>query len=438
MRMNRQRTILAVTLSLLLTGVSPVWADVIINILAVNGTDATKDRNISELLPREIRQEDILDTDGLETVYDVEMGSYRVVGSVNLDPKESRTFRIRLRDVWSIDLADIEQIRGQIDNSFSQVEGTEYYDTAKIKKDSLEKRLDYILSEQTRNADNAGQRIGRYRTYEKELNEIRNNAVSIKYWRSKPPGTDEANTFRLLLTAENPSLTKAVTKEQKHYLPKEVKPEHIVESAGFEIRYDPLRGQSFLWREDTLEAGETRRYEVGIIDIWKIRQQQLDNLKDRSAETYRYLENTQYKDNADFLMASIKRNVSTIENSQSLEKNIDNHIMDFRANMGYFQQAEKDVAALEDLLEVVREKLVRSRMENVLERIQSLKSVNDVSDYLTDSYSWLLNDGRMILGVVIFAVVLLLIAFFVSLGKSRDVKIEDTEEYLAEKEEAGV
>ena len=49
--MNRQRTILAVTLSLLLTGVSPVWADVIINILAVNGTDATKDRNISELLP---------------------------------------------------------------------------------------------------------------------------------------------------------------------------------------------------------------------------------------------------------------------------------------------------------------------------------------------------------------------------------------------------
>ena len=240
------------------------------------------------------------------------------------------------------------------------------------------------------------------------------------------------------MTAENPSLTKAVTKEQKHYLPKEVKPEHIVESAGFEIRYDPLRGQSFLWREDTLEAGETRRYEVGIIDIWKIRQQQLDNLKDRSAETYRYLENTQYKDNADFLMASIKRNVSTIENSQSLEKNIDNHIMDFRANMGYFQQAEKDVAALEDLLEVVREKLVRSRMENVLERIQSLKSVNDVSDYLTDSYSWLLNDGRMILGVVIFAVALLLIAFFVSLGKSKDVKIEDTEEYLAEKEEAGV
>ena len=47
-------------------------------------------------------------------------------------------------------------------------------------------------------------------------------------------------------------------------------------------------------------------------------------------------------------------------------------------------------------------------------------------------------DVGMILGVVIFAVVLLLIAFFVSLGKSRDVKIEDTEEYLAEKEEAGV
>lgn len=437
--MNRKkRTIMIMIVGMLLAGAVPSRGDVIINILAVNGTDATKDREISELLPREIRQEDILDTAGLEMVYDVEMESYRVVGSVTLDPKESRTFRIRLRDVWSIDPAQIEQIRAQIDNSFSQVEGTEYVDTAKIKKDSLERRLDYILSEQVNNADNAGQRIGRYRTYEKELNEIRDKAVSIKYWRSKPPGQDEANTFRLLLTAENPSLTKAVTKEQKHYLPKEVKPEHIVENAGFEIRYDPLRGQSYLWREDTMEAGETRRYEVGIIDIWKIRQQQIDNIKERSAETYRYLENTQYKENADFLMASIKRNLSTVEQSQAREKSIDNHIMDYRANSDYFHQAEKDVAALEDLLEVVREKLVRSRMENVLDRIKSLNSVRDVSDYLTDSYSWLLNDGRMILGVIIFVVVLLLIAFVVSLGKSKDVKIEDTEEYLAEKEEAGV
>lgn len=417
---------------------TPVAADVIINILAVNGTDATKEKQIRELLPREIRQEDILDTAGLDTAYDVEMEAYRVVGTVNLDPKESRTFRIRLRDVWRIDPAAINQIREQIDHSFEQVEGTEYFDSAKIKKESLEKRLDYILSEQSRNADNAGQRIGRYRTYEKELSQIRNNAVSIKYWRSKPPGPDEADVFRLLLQAENPSLVKAVTKEQKHYLPKEVKPEHVVETAGFEIRYDPLRGQSYLWREETLEPGETKRYEVGIIDIWRIRQQKIDNLRERSGETYRFLENTQYKDNADFLMASIKRNLESVEKSQAITKSIDRHILDYRANQEYYVQAEHDVAALEDLLEVVREKLVRSRMENVLDRVKSLNSVKDVSNYLTDSYSWLLKDGLAILWVVGFAIFALIIAFIVSLTKSKDVKIEDTEEYLAEKEEAGV
>lgn len=431
-------TIAVLTLALAFMSAVSVRADIIINILAVNGTDVTKVKEISELLPREIRQEDILDTAGLQTAYDVEMESYRVVGSVSLNPKESKTFRIRLRDVWRIDAGEIEQVRQQIDNSYQQVEGTEFFDTAKIKKDSLEQRLDYILNEQSRNADNAGQRIGRYRTYEKELAEIRNQAVSIKYWRSKPPSPDEASIFRLLLEAENPSASKTITEEQRHYLPKEVKPEHIVDNAGFEIRYDPLRGQSFLWKEETLEPGEQRRYEIGIIDIWKIRPQDMENLKDSAAETYRLLENTRYKENADFLVASIKRNLETIEQSQSVPKNIDSHIMDYRANLDYFKQASKDESALEDLLEVVREKLVRSRMENVLERIKSIKGVGDVSDYVTENNSWLTGDGQSILWIIGIVIGVILIGFFVFLSKSKDIKIEDTEEYLAEKEETSV
>jgi len=44
---------------------SYVSADVIINILSVNGTDQTKEKEISSKLPREITPEDVLDAGGL-------------------------------------------------------------------------------------------------------------------------------------------------------------------------------------------------------------------------------------------------------------------------------------------------------------------------------------------------------------------------------------
>jgi len=437
--MNKSKSIIKLVLVIvMLTLARPVCADIIINILAVNGTDTAKEKQIEELLPKELKQEDIIDSAGLEIKYDVDTGSYAVVGSVQLEPKESKTLRIRVRDVWIIQPQDIQAIRDQIELNSERVEGSEFAQTAAIKKESLLKRLDYILNEQENSADNAGQRIDRYRIYEKELNEIRDNAVSIKYWRSKPPSPEEANVFRLILQAENPSPDKAITKEQVHYLPKEVKPEHILETAGFEVRYDALKGQSFLWKEEELQPGEKKRYEISIIDIWKIKQQNIENLRDRTRDTFRFLENTPYKDSAEFLVASIKKNLESVDLSQSLEKDIAQHIMDYRSNIESYGQAEKDVQALEELLEVVREKLVRSRLENVLEKIRSLKNVNDVAKALFEDNPLMNEGGKTIVYIIIGLAGLIIGAFFYWLRKSKDIKIEETEKNLAEKEEAGV
>lgn len=437
--MNTRKTIIRLVTSLwLFACASPVCADVIINILTLNGTDTAKEKQIEELLPKELKQEDILDSAGLEVKYDVDSGSYAVVGTVQLEPKESKTLRVRVRDVWTVQTQDVQTIKDQIEMNYTRVKDTEFAETAAIKRESLLKRLDFILTEQENSADNTGQRIDRYRVYAKELNDIRDNAVSIKYWRSKPPSPEEANVFRLVLQAENPSPDKAITKEQIHYLPKEVKPEHVLETAGFDVRYDALKGQSYLWKEEELQPGEKKRYEISIIDIWNINQRDIENLRDRTRDTFRFLENTAYKDSAEFLVASIKRNLETVEASQATEKDISQHIMDFRSNEEYYGQAKKDVEALEELLEVVREKLVRSRLENVLEKIRSLKNVNDIAKAIFENQSWLNEGGKTILGVIIGIGVLILIAFFYFLGKAKDVKIEETEENAAEKEEAGV
>ncbi|MGE0269567.1 MAG: hypothetical protein AB7S78_14045 [Candidatus Omnitrophota bacterium] len=429
--------IFLVGISLLITA-GPAAADVIINILAVNGTDTVKEKKIEQLLPKELKLDDILDPAGLEIKYDVDTGSYAVVGSVQLEPKESKTLRIRVKDVWLINRPDIQAIKDQIESNFQRVVGTEFAESAAIKKESLLKRLDYIVSQQEVNADNAGKRIDRYRVNEKEMNEIRNNAVSIKYWRSRPPSPEEANIFRLILQAENPSLDKAITKEQVHYLPKEVKPEHILETADFEVKYDALKGQSFLWKEEELQPGERKRYEISIIDIWNIKQPNIENLRDRTRSTFLFLENTQYADSAQFLVSSIKKNLESIESSQGQEKDIAQHIMDYRSNIEFYGQATKDVEALEELLEVVREKLVRSRLENVLEKVRSLKNVSDISKAIFENNSLLNEGGKTILGVIIGIGIIIVIAFFYFLSKSKDVVIEESEENIAEKEEAKV
>jgi len=402
---------------------APLWGDVILNILAVNGTDVTREKEIREHLPKELLPEDIIETGDLEVEYDVDADGYVVTGIIKLAPKESRTLRVRVRDVWQLDQEKIKDIREQIEESVNRLKDTEYYETGLIKKNRLNERLDFIIAEQERFADNVEQRISRHRTYAKEIGKIRNNAVSIKYWRSALPKPTDANIFRLVLYAENLSTDNAVTSEQKHYMPAEVKPEHILDTQGFVVRYDPMKGQSYLFREDTLQPSEVKRYEVSIIDVWKIDQAEVENLRNRARYTFKYLKPTEYLNTAQFLIEGIKEKLEEIEISQAREKNIHDHIQEFRFNMARFGVAQKDVETLEELLEAVREKLVRSKLENILNKMKSLRGVSEIAKAIFQkpiidrTWKWLLS-------ILIFVGLLTIVTFVVSGKRSGDIKIE--------------
>ena len=415
-----------------------VFADVVVNILVVNGTDTQQEKDVYQDLPKELKAEDILDSAGLKVDFDVTKGQYAVSGKVTLAPKSSKTFRVKVKDVWQIRPEEVATIQKQIETNFDLVKGTKYEDTAKLKRASLEKRLNFIVDEQKKAQDSAGARIDRYREYAAELGTIRNDAVSVKYWRSELPKPIPENIFKLVLEAQNPSKEQAVTQEQRYYLPEEVKPEHILDYEGFEIKYDASRGQSYLSRTEKLDPGEVKRYEVGILDIWRINQSKLDDLKNRTATTYKLLEPTKYAASAKFLASEVKKDLAQIESSQGKDTDINKHIRAFRENEKLFKQAKTDVESLEELLQAVREKLVRSRMQNVLRRIKGLRGVADVADAMmakqpTQDKAWI-----YILVIMGFVGVLTVIAFIIWGRRSRDVKIEDTEENKAAKEEAGL
>ena len=131
----------------------PAFADVNVNILAVNATEERKEKEIKYKLPQELTANDILDTAGLKLDYDINEKVYYVEGKVNLEPKESRTLKVKIRDVWKMDPEKITDIKNQIDVSVERLKGSEYGETAEQKREQLLKRLDHIVEEQTKYAD---------------------------------------------------------------------------------------------------------------------------------------------------------------------------------------------------------------------------------------------------------------------------------------------
>lgn len=404
---------------------SDIFADLYINILAVNGTEKTKNKDINHPLPKELTAEDILDAAGLELDYDVNAGNYYLKGLVQLKPKETKTYKVRVKDIWKIENNQVNEIKDQIDKSLDRLKNTEYYDVAKIKKESLLQRLDYIVTEQSKYADNVDKRIDKFRTYADEFKNIRRDSMSVKFWRAKPPAANGSRIITYVIEVDNPSKDKTITKTDQYFLPSEVKPEYLADAQGFDIKYDLDSKQSYMTREIQLKPGEKKVFKVGIIDVWNISQVDIDNLKDRAKKAFKLLEKTNYVESAQYLVANIKVNLDKIEASQSVVREIKDHISVYRTNVKYFESAKNDVEALEELLEAVRENLERSQLKNVLQKIKALRSVSEITKAIFGKKPEINNTQKIILGVIIFVGVFSTIHFIIWGNRSRAAKLTE-------------
>ena len=120
-RLYNYVAIVFLTVVVLLASVYTVCAQLTVNILAVNGSNKEKTKEIVHHLPSELVAADILDDGGLKLDYDVTAGTYYVHGDITLGPKETKTFKVRVRDVWQVDDQLVNGVREQIDASVSPV-----------------------------------------------------------------------------------------------------------------------------------------------------------------------------------------------------------------------------------------------------------------------------------------------------------------------------
>ena len=169
-------------------------------------------------------------------------------------------------------------------------------------------------------------------------------------------------------------------------------------------------------------------YDMGIIDVWNISQIDIDNLKDRAQKAFKLLEKTSYADSAKYLVANIKSNLEKIEASQSIQREIKEHISAYRTNSKYYESAKNDVESLEELLEAVRENLERSQLKNVLQKIKALRSVSEIAKAIFGKKPSINNTQKIILGIIIFVAIFSTTFFIIWGNRSKAAKLTEKKE----------
>lgn len=156
-------------------------AELVMKVLIVNPSDSeVKEFDIRNPLPPEVKPEHVLDAEGLKVEYDSQAGTYVLVGSVTLKPKESVIKRIVLEDVWVVPADRLTGVRQEAAAVVKKLTGTSYAENAQVMAKSIERRLAEIEESQDQPFVHPVQHINRYRENVKVLQTVEADLVSLR------------------------------------------------------------------------------------------------------------------------------------------------------------------------------------------------------------------------------------------------------------------
>jgi len=168
-------------------------------------------------------------------------------------------------------------------------------------------------------------------------------------------GQEQQEAMEMSVVVVNPSSTKVQTVPIKMYLPMEVTPDAIIDSAGLDVEYDADKGMYYVYKDEVLlQPSETKTFDVEILDVWVIPEERLDSLHQQAQSVIVRLQGTEFYDSAFLLGEAIKKALDTIAVTQSdLAVSRRTHIGIYRNNQKIYNQVKEDVSRLEKQLEIV-------------------------------------------------------------------------------------
>ncbi len=357
--------------------------DVKIKILAVNPSETQGLKAVvTQVLPAEIDPtRDILDKAGLEVQFDAAKKIYYLNKEVELQPKETLTFEVRVRDVWKIDTDTIEGVKKNLEEQISGLKGTKYAETGELIYEKARENLDRIVVEQNQPLG-INQHIELYRAHVQQLEDIKNNTFSLEAMRrledEKKKGIFEAH---FLIEAENPS-SEAKTITIRSLLPKDVVPEDILERQGFNVLYDQAREAYVLEKQESFGPRENKKYTIVIKDIWRVPDQDLQYYREQTAKLAKFFEDTPFMKYAQkqvkeitTILAEITQLQEEVAASVSLEDRMKAYVL----NMQKITVVKGKVRELQQLLPELglRKETARDFLTRIKYWVKRLVAVKD-------------------------------------------------------------
>ena len=331
-------------------------ANVSMSVEAKNTTDEKKEKVVvRQELPREIKKEDILEANGMEVKFDEERSVYYLYAEVDLDPQSSRSFKILLRDLWKINEDDFNFLKDQTEQRLESLKDKDSYTDAKTFRNKIVSLVDEVQSGQGAPSGDIQKRMDFYRTNTQRLEEIRQQVGTTDDFSREAQHyveTQSENKFiKFNIEVKNPSESDiAEDMEVIRYLPQGVRPEHVRDAQGFDIKYDPDKSLYYLTSTLDFQPEETKKFTIILSDVWFIPDARLAELEDTDRYTSK-LVNTGYEELGAYLALEIKRCVGEIVDSQKRAETPEDKVATYANNLKKMDIINRDIEQLKRLAE---------------------------------------------------------------------------------------
>jgi len=396
-----------------------------IKILAVNPSSTQELKTtVAQYLPQEVAPDDILDKEGLEIVYDSEKKAYFIKKEVELQPQETQTIEIRIRNVWTISSEQLEDVRSQLRQSLTSLKNTKFAATGQLLYDKAEDVLAQIEQNQERPLG-VMQRVELFRTHVRQLEDLKQNALSLEAMR-RMEGEAKAGIrqVKFKISAENPA-NEQRSLRVRSLLPRDIHERDVLDKGDFEIIFDQEQRVYALQMTDTLAPKEVRQYEIALRDVWHIPQVELDYLAEETQKLVALFAKSPYESFARKNGESIAQSliaISALQNEVDSSGEIEDRMRAYVLNQQREKFSKRKFKELQDMLTEIP-LMPQEHQKPLIERM--IKKLIDAKDRVLaamghqpqKSIFW-----WFFLGVVLFLAVVTIIFYGVWLRRLQDNK----------------
>lgn len=387
--------------------VHPLQAQVILKVSVENPSEFTAQNvPVRSYLPLSIKLKNIVDVGDLEVGYDVRRGQYYVHKQVMLDPQESVSYDIVIEDVWLIDESNLAEIKTHVEKIIKAVDRSEYEEMSRNLQQEMEDDIAMIIERQNAflvSLVGPVQHINAYKLNKELLEEVKENVSALEkllqavmgkgaaaqIMGEKVMGTksglkmmnlirkgtystdmtvnagvdcfddqgaeifinEDPETIVFRVGVENPSKNEAQNVRVKYMLAKELAADDVVNSDGLQIGFDFEKEVYYVFDNTVkLEAGETRNFNVEVINRWILDRIDLFALKLHTESMLAAVEGLSGftvtkklgKDTVDVLYALLER--------QEINKLSQGYVMQYREDIKTVEAVRTNVIKMEDIL----------------------------------------------------------------------------------------